>query len=146
MTNTGSVFTSEGFITKKYEHSKKNILQAIPLPKLSSSVRDEAPISIPISIFYENKSSKNLCFVYKVMDYVLTRPLLLQVSQIDELFVVENSEFNLWGDGKTFDDAYNSFIDFLIYDIESYKNTLIAEMDYFAQLEWLKYKSLLGIE
>jgi hypothetical protein len=154
--DTGLIFEIDDYISQEYNQPQKETSGGLSLQEFSINKITKAPkpfegfpsttTRVVMSISYEKKSSESLCFVYKILDYVLTRPLRLSVSYKDDGIMLENFEFDLWGYGETFDDAYASFVDFFKYDIESYKNTPTMEMDFFAQLEWMRYKSLLGIE
>ncbi len=83
--------------------------------------------------------------IEKIGNYNLARYLILTVSYEENLFFVENEEFNIWGDGNTLDQAFTSFENFFLYDLNSYLTTPLENMDIFARQELKKYKSILNI-
>ena len=119
---------------------------------------EESNACLDINIDTETKSSSriysfsilekkiipsDICIIKNVGMYSLNRYLILEVRYENEIVFVENREFNLWGEGNSLDDAINSFKDFFLYDLNSYLNTTEEKMDYFAQQEQKKYKSII---
>jgi len=111
---------------------------------LNMDIETKASSQIYSFSILKNKTiPSDICIITNIGKYRLNRYLILEVRYEDEIIFVENREFNLWGEGNSLDDAINSFKDFFLYDLNSYLNTTREKMDYFAQQEQKKYKSII---
>jgi len=123
----------------------------IPIYQRSSTdpieviLQKSSDIVLEHNILLEEVIPSDICIVRRIGKYNLSRYLILTVAYEADLVFVENQEFNIWGEGDTLDKALKSFEDFFLYDFESYKNTPIEKMDFFARQELKLYKALLNI-
>lgn len=92
-----------------------------------------------------NQFNISVMIIRKIRNYSLTWPLILTITYENNLVFVENEMPNIWGEGDTLEEAKKSFEHYFLYEFESYKNTPLEKMDYFAQEELKLYKALLGI-
>jgi len=120
-----------------YQKSSPGLIE-VPVQKSSY-------ISTEQIILFNEIVSNDICIVKRIGSYNLSRFLILTVVYESGLVFIENHEFNTWGEGNTLDEALKSFEDFFLYDFESYKNTPIEKMDFFARQELKSYKTLQNI-
>lgn len=89
--------------------------------------------------------SSEIKVLRKIEDYSLEIPIILSVSYQEDSVFVEDEYLNLWGEGDSIEEAIKSFEDFFLYDFESYKDTPLDRMDFYAQEKLRYYKYLLKI-
>lgn len=109
------------------------------------STAESASIDLTLNFSLMEKLYRDIWIIKKIGKYNLSRYLILSVSYEEDLFFVENREFNIWGDGETLNQAFKSFEDFFLYDLMSYLKTSPKDMDYFACQELRRYKDILNI-
>ena len=93
----------------------------------------------------KTNTSTGIKILKKVGQYNLAWPIILSISYIDDLICVESKTPHLWGEGETLDKAIKSYENFFLYDLESYLDSPIEKLDYYAQQELALYKVLLNI-
>jgi len=107
--------------------------------------RDMNTFDLSWDILSEKNITSEYCILRKVGSYELEWAQILTVSYEDDLVFVESEMPSIWGEGATLEEALKSYEDFLLYDFESYQNTPIENLDFFAQQELKLYKYLLKV-
>ena len=102
---------------------------------------DSSGIDSRINISVRRNTSTEIVIIRNIRNYSLAWPLILTVTYENDLVFVESEMPNIWGEGDTLEEAKQSFEDFFLYEFESYKNTPIEKMDFFAQEELKLYKA-----
>jgi len=102
-------------------------------------------INFRTNVSIRRNSSDEILIIRRIGKYDLAWPIILTVLHENDLIFVESENPYIWGEGDTIEEAKQSFEDFFLYEFESYKNTPIEKMDFFAQEELKLYKVLLNI-
>jgi len=112
----------------------------------SSSVIQASTQSISaghINFVYAEDITSGVVLLEQIGDRHLNRRLALTINYEREFVFVENQEFNLWGEGKTLDQAIEDFEDFFLHDLEAYLRTPPDMMDFYARQRLKLYHELI---
>jgi len=125
------------------EKPKINIEKVTPLPvNYYSNLNLDI---FEIKGFDVSRDIANSVFsIDRIENRILNNSIFLTVRNEDNIFIVENEELNLWGDGDTLDEAIVNFEKFFIYDYKTYQKAKPTKLDDCAKELFAKYKKYLN--
>ncbi|MBA7655657.1 MAG: hypothetical protein GH143_02210 [Calditrichaeota bacterium] len=80
-----------------------------------------------------------LVHLSEIGPHKLKWPIVIEVYKVNNIYIAEDHEFNLWGDGTTIDEAIDSIQAFFSHEYQRYIDIPDDRMDLLARREKSKY-------